>query len=73
MDYGYNRKIARIDLSNHSVKVEEPEESTYKRYLGGRGLGVYYLFRDLPPRIDPLGLENELIFATSVLTGTPIA
>jgi aldehyde:ferredoxin oxidoreductase len=73
MPYGYNGKIARIDLSSRSVKVEEPEELLYKRYLGGRGLGVYYLFRDLSPQIDPLGSENELIFAASVLTGSPIA
>lgn len=73
MVYGYNGKIARIDLQKRSVKIEEPEELVYKKYLGGRGLGVYYLFRDLAPRIDPLGPENELILATSIITGIPIA
>lgn len=73
MVYGYNGKIARIDLLERSVKIEEPEESLYKKYLGGRGLGAYYLFRDLAPKVDPLGPDNELILATSIITGIPIA
>jgi len=73
MAYGCNGKIARIDLEERSVKIEEPDVSIYKKYLGGRGLGVYYLFRDLSPGIDPLGPKNELILATSVITGIPIA
>ena len=73
MIYGYNGKIARVDLQERSFKVENPEESVYKMYLGGRGLGAYYLFRELAPKIDALGPENILIFATSVITGVPIA
>jgi len=73
MTYAYNGKIARIDLEERSAKIEEPNVSIYKKYLGGRGLGVYYLFRDLPPGIDPLGPKNELILTTSVITGIPIA
>jgi aldehyde:ferredoxin oxidoreductase len=73
MAEGYNGKIAKIDLGRQSINVEEPEESLYKKYLGGRGLGAYYLFKDLKPKIDPLGPENELIFATSVITGIPIS
>jgi len=73
MTHGYLGKVARIDLGRRLVEVEQPDESLYKKYLGGRGLGVYYLFRDLPPKIDPLAPENEIIFATSVITGIPIA
>jgi aldehyde:ferredoxin oxidoreductase len=71
--YGYNGKIARVDLQAGSFKVDAPDESVYKTYLGGRGLGAYYLFRDLPPKIDALGPENVIIVATSVITGIPIA
>jgi aldehyde:ferredoxin oxidoreductase len=55
------------------LKVETPDESVFKTYLGGRGLGAYYLFRELPPKIDGLAPENVLIVATSVITGIPIA
>jgi len=71
--YGYNGKIARIDLQARSSKVEAPDESVYKTYLGGRGMGAYYLFCELPPKIDALGPENVMIVATSVITGIPIA
>jgi aldehyde:ferredoxin oxidoreductase len=71
--HGYNGKIARVNLERRSVKVENPDESVYKNYLGGRGLGAYYLFRELEPKIDPLGPENKIILATSVITGIPIA
>ncbi len=60
MAEGYNGKIAKIDLGRRSVSIEEPEESLYRKYLGGRGLGVYYLFRDLKPKIDPLGQRTNL-------------
>lgn len=73
MTYGYAGKIARIDLGERSINIEKPDESVYKKYLGGRGLGAYYLLRDVPPKADPFGAENELIFATSVVTGIPIA
>ena len=71
--YGYNGKIGRVNLQARSVKVETPDEAVYKQYLGGRGLGAYYLFRELAPKIDPLGPENIIIVAPSVITGIPIA
>jgi aldehyde:ferredoxin oxidoreductase len=71
--HGYNGKIARVNLQERSFKVENPEESVYKMYLGGRGLGAYYLFRELAPKTDALAPENIIIIATSVITGVPIA
>ena len=73
MVHGYNGKIARVNLQERSFKVENPEESVYKMYLGGRGLGAYYLFRELAPKTDALAPENIIIIATSVITGVPIA
>ena len=73
MVYGYNGKIARVNLQARTMKVENPDDAVYKQYLGGRGLGAYYLFRELTPKIDPLGHENIIIVAPSVITGIPIA
>jgi aldehyde:ferredoxin oxidoreductase len=42
------------------------------RYLGGRGIGVKILWEETPPRFDPLGEENILVFATGPLTATGI-
>lgn len=72
MAYGYNGKILRVDLSNNKISVEEPDETFYRRYLGGRSLALYYLLNDMKPGADPLGPDNLLIFAPSVITGAPV-
>lgn len=73
MAYGYNGQILRVNLSKHSVSVEQPDENFYRTYLGGRGLISYYLLKELKPGTDALGPDNKLIFATGILTGTPVA
>ncbi len=73
MPYGYNGKIVRVDLTSKTIMVEEPGELVYRTYLGGGGLASYYLLKELKPGIDPLSSENILIFASSVISGVPIA
>jgi aldehyde:ferredoxin oxidoreductase len=41
-----------------------------KKFLGGRGLASYFLYKRVPQRIDPLSPENLLIFAAGPLAGT---
>jgi len=36
-------------------------------------MGTYYLLKNTPPRVDPLGPENTLCLFTSVLTGAPVS
>ncbi len=71
--YGYRGKILRVDLTTGKTAVEELGELFYRTYMGGWGIIAYYLLRELQPGVDPLGPENLLIFATGVITGTPIA
>ena len=73
MPNGYNGKILRVDLTSGTVTVEEPGEIVYRTYLGGGGLASYYLLRELKPGIDPLSADNILVFASSVISGAPIA
>ena len=73
MPHGYTGKILRVDLTNRNVSVEEPGEAIYRRYLGGGGLACYYLLKELPPGVDPLGPENKLILMTSVINGVPLS
>ena len=40
--------------------------------LGGRGLSSIMINAEVPPKCDPLGPENKLIFAPGLLTGTPL-
>lgn len=73
MPYGYHGKILHVDLTNNILKVEKPADNFYRKYLGGSALGLYYALKKIPPNTDPLGPENTLVFALSVLTGVPIS
>jgi aldehyde:ferredoxin oxidoreductase len=61
-------KIMRVNLSEAKVVVEEmPKEY---QGLGGRGLSSHIVGREVPPKADPLGAENKLIFSAGILAGT---
>jgi aldehyde:ferredoxin oxidoreductase len=72
MRYGYQGKILHVDLTNRKIEVEEKEDTFYRTYLGGRGIGYHYLLKEVPPRIDPFSPENRLVLATGVMTGSPL-
>jgi len=69
--YAYKGKVLRLNLSKKTAKVEEVPKNLFKKYLGGRGLGVKIYYDEVKPDIDPLGPENKLVFMTGPLTGTP--
>lgn len=71
--FGYNGKILRANLSTGEFKIETPDSLFYRRYVGGRNIGAYYLLNEVPANIDPLGIENKLIFAVSMLTGVSVS
>jgi aldehyde:ferredoxin oxidoreductase len=73
MPHGYNDCVAHVDLTTHEVHHEHPGEEFYLKYLGGSALATFYLLRDMPAGADPLGPDNVLVFAPSVLTGAPIS
>ena len=71
----YRATTGIINLTTGEVRIEQVPEALVRGYLGGRGLNVAYLRRYLnaggdPRRVDPLGLENPLIFGAGMLTGT---
>lgn len=73
MPYGYHGKILHVDLTAGTFEIEQPPEEFYRFYMGGSALGLYYLLKNTPPHVDPLGPENTLVFALSVITGAPIS
>jgi aldehyde:ferredoxin oxidoreductase len=63
-------KLMRINLSESKVVIEDlPKEY---RGLGGRGLSSHIVEREVPPKADPLGADNKLIFSAGILAGTVI-
>ena len=73
MPYGYSGKILHVNLTEGKTWVEEPSRTWYRTYMGGRNVALYYLLKGVPAGADPLGPENVLIFAPSVITGAPVS
>jgi aldehyde:ferredoxin oxidoreductase len=73
MAYGYNGKILHVDLTTGQFTVEEPDDAFYRKYMGGSALAMHYILKEIPAGVDPLGPDNVLVLALSVLTGNPIS
>jgi len=67
---GYMGKILRVDLENESYGVEPLDDKVAFLLLGGKGLGIWLLYKSTRAHLDPLSPENPVIFATGPLTGT---
>jgi hypothetical protein len=68
---GYADRIARVDLNSGDIKYEGINEEDARKYIGGRGLGVKYVF-DNGPSVDPLSPDNILCFLVGPLSGTNV-
>ena len=67
---GYSGNILRIDLSTQTARNEPLKKHDVERFVGGRGLGCYYLFKEVDHRVGPLSPANKLFLTTGPLTGT---
>ena len=70
--YGYAGKFLRIDLSNKQSIVEQTPSHLIENFLGGRGIGAYYLSKEVDPQVDAFDPANKIIIAPGPLTGTGI-
>jgi len=58
------------------IRLDDPEATTYedclpllKEYLGGVGLGAYFMNRDIKPEIDPFNSDNHLYILVGPANG----
>jgi aldehyde:ferredoxin oxidoreductase len=65
-------RMLKIDLSRRCHDVEELPKDVIRKYLGGRGLGSYLLYKLVPAKADPLGEDNHLIFTAGPASGTSL-
>lgn len=63
-------RLLRIDLTHHKASVEEIPTEVTDAFVGGKGLGICYLYREVAPQVDPLGPENKVFIAPGALSGT---
>ena len=66
----YCGKILTVDLSKKQVKEEPIKIEWVQKFIGGKGLGIRYLYDLVKPGTDPFSPDNVVIFMTGPLTGT---
>ena len=67
----YFGSLLRINLTSGQASEEAISPHLLKQFVGGKGLGAWFLLQEVPARCDPLGVENKLFLVPGVLTGTP--
>lgn len=72
MAFGFRNRILRVNLTTGKITVDQPGEDFYRKYLGGKAMVAYFLNKEVAGNCDPLGPDNKLIVAPSVITGSPI-
>ncbi|WP_455140077.1 aldehyde ferredoxin oxidoreductase family protein [Candidatus Hodarchaeum mangrovi] len=67
-------RLAIIDLTNKSVSLESIgfSEEKFLKFLGGHGIVIDYLLRNMPAKVDPLSPDNFLCFITGIFSATRI-
>ncbi|KPJ58059.1 MAG: hypothetical protein AMJ42_03980, partial [Deltaproteobacteria bacterium DG_8] len=68
--FGFTGKLLHIDLTTTVRSTKKLDETVARHYLGGGGLGAKIL-SSMNWEVNPLGIENRLVFATGPLTGIP--
>ena len=68
--HGWCGNVLRVDLTGGQIRTEKLDPAVAKTYIGGRGLGIYYLSKEVDPGCDPISPANKVIMATGPLTGT---
>lgn len=69
---GYMSKLLRIDLSTRRSAVEEIDPEEFRLFLGGRGIGALWYWREVGPEVRPLDAENKVGFFSGPMTGAPL-
>ena len=64
-------KILRVDLWAGKIREEKLPDRILRNWIGGRGLGVYLMLKEVDPKVDPLSPANKAIVLTGPLTGIP--
>ncbi|MCR8433344.1 MAG: aldehyde ferredoxin oxidoreductase family protein [Crenarchaeota archaeon] len=71
MPGGYMGKILRVNLTKGKIKEERLPEDVLRTWIGGRGLGVYIMLKEVDPKVDPFSPDNKIIILTGPLVGIP--
>jgi aldehyde:ferredoxin oxidoreductase len=69
---GYGGNILRVNLTTGEWHKEPTPSDVARDFIGGRGFGIYFLTREVPPKTDPFSAENKLIISSGPFSGVLI-
>ena len=67
--FGTHGRVLIVDLGSRTSRIEAIDESVYKSFLGGYGLGAYLMWKHFPARTDALAPEACFAIVSGLLTG----
>ncbi len=67
--YGHLGRVLFVDLSERRHWTETVDETVYRSFLGGYGLGAWLMWKHFPPGTDPLAPEACFALSSGLLTG----
>lgn len=65
-----SNSILRVNLTSGSISRESLDPVIAAKFIGGRGLGTWYLQQEVEPTADPLSPANKVFLTPGPLTGT---
>jgi aldehyde:ferredoxin oxidoreductase len=71
LTHGYSNRYLEIDLGMNGIFIKPIEPSVRDFFIGGRGMGLYFLHMLTAPGMDAYDPENPLIFSPGPLGGVP--
>ncbi|MBT8362354.1 MAG: hypothetical protein KJO32_15500 [Deltaproteobacteria bacterium] len=69
---GHAGKILRVDLTTGKITKETLPSQLIKLYLGGAGIGSYYLQKEVQAGVEWDNPENRIVFSSGPFGGTRI-
>jgi len=66
---GIHQRILRINLGDGTSCIDKRDETFYRAWLGGRGMGAKIVYDELSSTTDPLGPDNILFFGGGPISG----
>src|SRR5687767_487983 len=70
---GYAGRVLHVDLTSGTTEIEQLDEATARRWIGGTGLGTKYLMELVPPGMEWDDDENPVVIATGPLAGSKVS
>ena len=71
LNHGYANQILTIDVGTNDILIGRLDPKIRDFFIGGRGLGLYFLYRRITSKTTAYDPENPLILSPGPLGGIP--